>query len=184
MHGTDLRRFDLNLLVIFDALMRERHVGRAGERIGLTQPAVSHALGRLRHLLDDPLFVKNAKGVRPTPRAEELADAIAPALQMLRTGLNQREVFDPSKVARTIVVGASDYITLASHAEGFHLRVLLKPCGNLSIHTASDVRLPTLKNRQWEKSFGLARRTRTNHSLAPFGRPRRRLNFQRAQRIR
>ena len=73
---------------------------------------------------------------------------------------------------------------LASHAEGFHLRVLLKPCGNLSIHTASDVRLPTLKKRQWEKSVGLARRTRTNQSLAPFGRPRRRLNFQRAQRIR
>src|SRR5271155_3884005 len=73
---------------------------------------------------------------------------------------------------------------MASHAEESHLRVLLKPCVNLSIHTASDVRLPTLKNRQWGKSVGLARRTRANHCLAPLERPRRRLNFHRAQRIR
>src|SRR5271154_2894770 len=61
---------------------------------------------------------------------------------------------------------------MASHAEESHLRVLLKPCVNLSIHTASDVRLPTLKNRQWGKSVGLARRTRANHCLAPLERPR------------
>ena len=73
---------------------------------------------------------------------------------------------------------------LASHAEGFPLRVLLKPCVNLSIHTASDVRLPTLKTRQWGKSVGLTRRTRANHCFAPLERPRRRLNFRRAQRIR
>jgi hypothetical protein len=73
---------------------------------------------------------------------------------------------------------------LASHAEESHLRVLLKPCVNLSIHTASDVRQPTLKNRQWGKSVGLARRTRANHCLAPLERPRRRLNFRLAQRIR
>src|SRR5665213_976201 len=73
---------------------------------------------------------------------------------------------------------------LASHAEGFHLRVLLKPCVNLSIHTASDVRLPTLKTFQWGKSVGLARRTRASHCFAPLERPRRRLNFLRAQRIR
>ena len=73
---------------------------------------------------------------------------------------------------------------LASHAEEFHLRVLPKPCMNLSIHTASDVRLPTYKKRQCEKSVGLAQRTRANHSLAPQCRRRRRLNFQRAQRTR
>src|SRR5437867_2312799 len=73
---------------------------------------------------------------------------------------------------------------LASRAEESHLRALLKPCVNLSIHTASDVRLPTLKNSQWEKSAGLARRTRASHRLAPFVCPRRRLNFQRAHRAR
>ena len=75
-------------------------------------------------------------------------------------------------------------LLLASHAEEFHLRVLPKPCMNLSIHTASDVRLPTYKKRQCEKSVGLAQRTRANHSLAPQCRRRRRLNFQRAQRTR
>jgi len=112
MQDVDLHKFDLNLLAVFDALMRERHVGRAGERLGLTQPAVSHALGRLRHLLDDPLFVKHAKGVRPTARAEALADLIAPALQMLRTGLRRGDAFDPAQVKRTLVIGASDYVDL------------------------------------------------------------------------
>lgn len=112
MQDIDLHKFDLNLLAVFDALMREQHVGRAGERLGLTQPAVSHALGRLRRLLDDPLFVKHAKGVRPTARAEALADAIAPALRTLRTSLRRDDAFDPAQVRRTLVIGASDYIDL------------------------------------------------------------------------
>ena len=82
-------------------------------------------------------------------------------------------------------VATFDFATQsASHAKESRLRVLLKPCVNLSIHTASDVRQPTLKNRQWGKSVGLARRTRANHCLAPLERPRRRLNFRLAQRIR
>lgn len=112
MHDIDLHKFDLNLLAVFDALMREQHVGRAGELLGLTQPAVSHALGRLRHLLNDPLFVRHAKGVRPTARAAALADAIAPALRILRASLRQGNDFDPAAARRTIVIGASDYIDL------------------------------------------------------------------------
>ncbi len=96
MREINLERFDLNLLVVFDTLMRERHVGRAGEALGLTQPAVSHALTRLRQLLDDPLFVKHAKGMRPTPRAEALADTVSSALRMLRQALNKEQAFDPS----------------------------------------------------------------------------------------
>jgi DNA-binding transcriptional LysR family regulator len=112
MHDIDLHKFDLNLLAVFDALMREQHVGRAGELLGLTQPAVSHALGRLRHLLDDPLFVRHAKGIRPTARAAALADAIAPALRILRVSLKQGNDFDPATANRTIVIGGSDYIDL------------------------------------------------------------------------
>src|SRR5258708_991995 len=100
MHSIDLHKFDLNLLAVFDALMREQHVGRAGELLGLTQPAVSHALGRLRHLLDDPLFVRHDKGVRPTARAAALADAIAPALRILRASLRQGDEFDPAAATR------------------------------------------------------------------------------------
>jgi DNA-binding transcriptional LysR family regulator len=112
MHEDHHRRFDLNLLDVFDALMRERHAGRAGERLGLTQPAISHALGRMRDLVGDPLFVKYARGMKPTPRAEILAASIVPALATLRTSLAPQRGLDPKSVARTIVIGASDYIDL------------------------------------------------------------------------
>jgi DNA-binding transcriptional LysR family regulator len=133
MHKTDLPKFDLNLLMVFDALMREQHAGRAGESLGLTQPAVSHALGRLRHLVNDPLFVKHARGMRPTPRAEALADAIAPALRALRSSLKPDDAFDPATIKRTIVIGGSDYVdltllprlmnSLRQAAPGFEIRL-------------------------------------------------------------
>lgn len=112
MHMDNHVRFDLNLLAVFDAIMQERHIGRAGERLGLTQPAVSHALGRLRTLTGDRLFVKHARGVKPTPRASALAETIAPALVMLQTSLDPAREFQPQTVTRTIVIGASDYATL------------------------------------------------------------------------
>jgi len=113
MSQIDFKRFDLNLLAVFDALMRERHVGRAGERLGLTQPAVSHALTRLRALADDRLFVKHARGVKPTVRAMELAETIGPALMTLRASFGMRQAFDPSSALRTVIVGSSDYAELA-----------------------------------------------------------------------
>src|SRR6202140_630963 len=64
--------FDLNLLIVFDAVMEERNVTRAGGRIGLSQPAVSHALSRLRYMLKDELFIRAPQGMVPTPRAEQL----------------------------------------------------------------------------------------------------------------
>lgn len=112
MHETNHRRFDLNLLAVFDALMTERHVGRAGERLGLTQPAVSHALGRLRALTGDPLFVKHPRGVTPTAQAEALAQTVGPALAALRASLGVPRAFDPAAVRRTIVLGCSDYAEL------------------------------------------------------------------------
>lgn len=113
MSHIDLKRFDLNLLAVFDALMRERHVGRAGERLGLTQPAVSHALGRLRALAGDTLFVKHSRGVKPTVRALELAETIGPALAALRTSFGMPHTFDPPSASRTVIVGSSDYAELA-----------------------------------------------------------------------
>jgi len=74
---TDLRLFDLNLLVAFDALVAERSVTRAARRVGIGQPAMSHALSRLRELFGDPLFVRTTDKMRPTTRALELAAPIA-----------------------------------------------------------------------------------------------------------
>jgi DNA-binding transcriptional LysR family regulator len=80
MNKIDLRGADLNLLVVFQVLHAERHVGRAAQRLALTQSATSHALGRLRELFGDPLFVRHPKGVEPTARALALAPAIADIL--------------------------------------------------------------------------------------------------------
>src|SRR5258707_11631376 len=82
-----LGAMDLNLLVVFDAIMRDRSVTRAGERLGLSQPAMSHALTRLRHMLKDELFVRSPNGMMPTPRADELATPIRIALDGLQQSL-------------------------------------------------------------------------------------------------
>ena len=72
MNTTTIPNVDLNLLFAFDALLAERNVSRAAERVGLSQPAMSNALGRLRVLFDDPILVRSGRGMVPTPRAESL----------------------------------------------------------------------------------------------------------------
>src|SRR5712672_1443302 len=90
---------DLNLLVVFDAVMQERNVTRAGQRLGLSQPAMSHALARLRHTLKDELFVRSPKGMVPTPRAEQLALPVRAALEGLQRSLEPAQ-FDPASAQR------------------------------------------------------------------------------------
>jgi DNA-binding transcriptional LysR family regulator len=103
---------DLNLLIAFEALMDERHVGRAARRIGLSQPAFSNALGRLRSRLQDPLFVRTPQGMRPTPRAEQLAGPVRSALAQLRQTLEAPNTFDPSASAHRFQMGLSDDVEL------------------------------------------------------------------------
>src|SRR3982074_1876127 len=91
-----LGAIDLNLLVVFDAMMRDRSVTRAGQRLGLSQPAMSHALTRLRHMLKDELFVRSPTGMLPTPRAEQLATPIRIALDGLHQSLEPLQL-DPPK---------------------------------------------------------------------------------------
>ena len=98
---------DLNLLAAFDALWSERSVTRAGKRIGLSQPAMSGALGRLRVMLSDPLFVRDKSGLRPTERAEQLAEPIARALAALRIAVLPSD-FDPATTARHFTIGCVD----------------------------------------------------------------------------
>jgi DNA-binding transcriptional LysR family regulator len=95
MNQIDLRRADLNLLVVFQILLAERHVGRAAKRLALTQSAASHALGRLRDLFEDPLFVRHPKGIEPTARALALAPAIADILNRAKSVLAS-PVFNPN----------------------------------------------------------------------------------------
>lgn len=105
MHIRDL---DLNLLRVFDAVYRHRQVSRAAEQLGLSQPAVSHALTRLRLLMKDALFVRTGAGMRPTPRADQLAQAVANALQTLEQALLEADAFDPASAQRRFRLHMSD----------------------------------------------------------------------------
>ena len=109
MKPLDLTRFDLNLLVVMDALLAERHVGRAADRLHLSQSATSHSLSRLREALDDPLFVRHPKGIEPTPLALSLAKPIADILEGVRRIAAPRGPFDPSRLQREFIVGTTDY---------------------------------------------------------------------------
>jgi len=104
----NLAAIDLNLLVIFDALIEERNVTRAGKRVGLTQPAVSNALARLRHLVKDDLFLRGPKGMRPTPRALELAGPVRQALTQVEQALEPM-AFDPATTTHTFRLAMADY---------------------------------------------------------------------------
>ena len=107
----NLASIDLNLLVVFDALMQERSVTKAGKRVGLTQPAVSNALGRLRHLVKDDLFLRGPKGMRPTPRALELAGPVRQALTQVEQAL-EPVAFDAATARHTFRLAMADYATV------------------------------------------------------------------------
>ena len=94
------RRIDLNLYRVFDAIYQEGSLTRAGEVLHLTQPAVSNALSRLRAAYDDPLFVRTAAGMVPTPVAETVVADIRGALQLLDDSLKPSEAFDPRRARR------------------------------------------------------------------------------------
>lgn len=113
IHMANIAALDLNLLVVLEALLAERSVTRAAQRIGLSQPAVSNALGRLRALLDDPLLVRTAAGMEPTPRALELAVPIQQALDVIRRALSASAAFDPERTAFTFRVRSADNLELS-----------------------------------------------------------------------
>lgn len=134
MQKINLASVDLNLLVVLDALLAERNVTRAASRIGLTQPATSHALSRLRALFGDQLFVRTPKGMEPTSLALEVADVVHAVLSQVETVLSPQRIFEPASSDRTFTIGLSDYAAFAflpalaaqieSHAPGVRLVVV------------------------------------------------------------
>ncbi len=136
-------RYDLNLLPIFVALMEERSVTRAAERLGMTQPALSNALARLRLMLKDQLFVRERYGIQPTPIALELAPGIADALASLDDAVLGQQDFDPASGERLFTIAPNGYVEfvvvpalvakLAQVAPGIKLR--LTPYGNDLVDT-------------------------------------------------
>jgi DNA-binding transcriptional LysR family regulator len=148
LNEINLARADLNLLTLFEAVLRERHVGRAAMRLNLTPSAVSHGLGRLRRQLNDPLFLRTPKGVVPTARAMTLATPIADLLARARNVLASAAPFDATTSTRRFVIGAPDSVSsvfltlllakLQSRAPGIDigLRQLLPTQGGHSVTEA------------------------------------------------
>lgn len=134
MNGMHIETIDLNLLRLFDAVYRARSVSRAAESLGLTQPAASHGLGRLRLLLKDALFMRAPGGVAPTPRAERLAAAVQAALALLEEALHEPARFEPQASRKVFRIHMSDI------GEGRFLPALMARLGEL----APGVRMETL----------------------------------------
>ena len=135
----NLARIDLNLLVYLDVLLREKNVTRAAELLGITQPAMSNGLKRLRSLFNDPLLVRTSEGMSPTERAIALRPQIAEALMLMEHAVLPRDAFDPLESKRIFRVMASDY------SESTLIPMVLKrlrseaPDVTLDILTPSDV---------------------------------------------
>lgn len=110
MRSVDLAAIDLNLLVALEALLAERHVTRAAQRVRLSQPAMSRALARLRELFDDALLVRSGQRMALTPRGEALREPLADVLRSIH-GLVSHERFDPARASGTVRLAAPDIIT-------------------------------------------------------------------------
>jgi DNA-binding transcriptional LysR family regulator len=106
----NLRSIDLNLLVVLNALLTEMHVTRAADRVGLSQPAMSNALSRLRHIFKDDLLVRGAGGMQATPRALALAEPVRQALRQIERLLSSEGAFDPATSSRDFTVRLSDLL--------------------------------------------------------------------------
>ena len=136
----NLRSLDLNLLLVFEAILREGSVARAAERLHLSPPATSHALSRLRHRLKDQLFVRTPAGMTPTPRAEQLARPVRRALDELQLAL-EPDVFSPATAERIFVVALNNFGAIALAApvvseclkQAPRIRVSLRPSGTLDV---------------------------------------------------
>jgi DNA-binding transcriptional LysR family regulator len=103
-----ISRIDLNLLVVLDAIYTEGGITRAAEKLHLTQPAISHSLGRLRELFRDALFVREGRAMVPTPLARNLIEPVRRALRSLEVTLNELERFDPASTRRRFTVAVRD----------------------------------------------------------------------------
>ena len=138
MNDVYFSALDLNLLRILDALLEERSATRAGERLGLSQSAVSHALSRLRHALKDELFLRSSDGLEPAPRALQIAPQVRQGLLQLQLAVMDGE-FDPATARRQFVIACSDYgsaaivpglmARLRDRAPGADLRVVPSQVG-------------------------------------------------------
>ncbi|HTH74756.1 MAG TPA: LysR family transcriptional regulator [Trinickia sp.] len=133
----ELQDIDLNLLVVFNELLRQRRVSAVASTLGISQPAISNALNRLRKVLGDELFLRTSKGMAPTPFAETLAEPIAYALGTIHNTLNATPQFDPGSSTRAFTIAMTDI------GEIYFLPALMKRLSEV----APGVSISTVRNQ-------------------------------------
>lgn len=141
-----LRDIDLNLLVVFHAVLEHRSISQAARELGLSQPAVSNGLARLRQSFGDELFTRTPNGMQPTPFAETLADPVATSLAGILQAINHREAFDPATSDRQFTLAMTDV------GEVYFMPALIDLCAA----TAPQVRLRTVRASLPELKDGMA----------------------------
>jgi DNA-binding transcriptional LysR family regulator len=169
MHVMNIGELDLNLLHVFRAVYATRNVSRAAERLELSQPAVSHALTRLRLALKDPLFRRGPGGVRPTARADHFAGFVDAALKTLEVALSESVTFDPAVSRREFAVHMSDLAT------GELLPTLMAEIRRTApgvrieaIQLDADAVGPALDDGKIDLAFGYLPHLRDTHRMALF----------------
>ena len=135
----NISKVDLNLLVYLDVLLRERNVTRAAEELGISQPAMSNSLRRLRSLFDDPILVRTSEGMSPTDRALELQPLVRNVLAAAELAVLPKTVFDPSESERIFRIMASDYTEATLLPKLLQRLSVEAPAVRLDIMTPSDV---------------------------------------------
>lgn len=166
----NLRRIDLNLLSIFEVVYEEKNQRKAAERLFMTQPAVSAAISRLRDIVQDRLFLVSARGLTPTPKADELYKALHSALGVIRTHLGTGETFTPSECQRifrmTIEYGSGAALALPL----FNRLRARAPNARLQIQTIPDevARVGRLKSGELDLSISQTRTLESDIESTPF----------------
>lgn len=162
----DLSRIDLNLLVLFRVVLEERHVARAAARLSLTPSAVSHALGRLRLMLNDPLFLRTPKGVVPTARALELGEPVADIIARVERLIGSAAPFDPAKSCRRFMIGAPDAV-LASTTVQLSRSIATAPHVDIGLIHLMPVPRGGAIGGPWHQSFDMLERRELDVALLP-----------------
>jgi DNA-binding transcriptional LysR family regulator len=168
IHSVNISALNLNLLPVLDALLGERSVSRAGARLGLSQPAVSNALGQLREILGDPLLVRKGAGMAPTERALALAGPLRAALLALEQGLEPPAAFDPARAERAFTIVTNDFVAFAMLPRLLARLSQEAPCVRLQVRAWQEHTVPPdLARGDADLVLGFNRGLPTGHHATP-----------------
>lgn len=163
-----LRRLDGGLLLVFRELLRTGRASQAAERLGLSQPAISHGLTRLRDLFDDPLFVRRPHGFEPTRRAMELGPRVEALIALADEALNPDSSFDPARSTRHFQFGAPEFVTALIGAALVNRLKASAPGVTFAIgHVTEDEAVRGLKTGQGDFAIGRFGATRPGFVIEP-----------------